>query len=266
MKQFILLSFLSILIFSCNSLQKNEEENAEQTNSESTTPNKGLALYTYETYKVESSKILEEGDTTTFQVNYPIFSDSKINDFIHFKLVVDSGKNALEEMGEEFINDYDEYYAQSTFKSKWFISKDDSVAVQTRNYIGFKSDYESYTGGAHGNYYTNFFNYDVEENKELVITDFINDYKRLLNLAESIFRKQENLSENQSLSEAYFFEKGVFSLPENFILNKNGLLFMYNIYEIKPYVSGHTELTIPYADLENMLTTKAKTIIAEIKK
>ena len=41
---------------------------------------------------------------------------------------------------------------------------------------------------------------------------------------------------------------------------------MYNIYEIKPYVSGHTELTIPYADLENMLTTKAKTIIAEIKK
>lgn len=266
MKQFIILSFLSIFIFSCNSAQKNEDKNAEEANIEITTPEGKLASYTYETYKVESSKLQEEGDTTRFQVNYPVFNDSKINDFIYQRLVVDSGKNSLEEIGDEFIHDYDEYYEQSSFKSSWYVLKNDSVVVQTKDYIGFKSDYESYTGGAHGNYYTNFLNYDVNKNKEFEITDFIIDDTKLLNLAETIFRKQEKLSENQTLSEDYFFENDVFSLPKNFILEKEGILFIYNIYEIKPYVSGQTELLIPYSSLENLLTPKAKTIIAEIKK
>lgn len=265
MKQYIILSFLSIFIFSCNSAQQNKEENAEETNLETTAPEKGLASYIYETFKVESSKIQEEGDTTIFLVNYPIFKDTKINEFIHQRLVVDSGKNALEEMGDEFINDYDEYYEQSSFKSNWYVLKNDSIAVQTKDYIGFKSDYESYTGVAHGNYYTNFFNYDVQKNDVFTINDFINNYNKLSNLAEGIFRKQEKLSENQSLSDDYFFEDDIFSLPKNFILEKEGILFMYNIYEIKPYVSGHTELLVPYSSLENLLTTKAKTIIAEIK-
>ena len=266
MKQVIILSFLSFFFFSCNSVQKNEDANTEEVNLESTTSESGLASYRYEIFQVESSKAQEEGDTTMLKVKYPIFEDQKINDYIHFKWIVDSGKSSLEEMGDEFINDYDEYYEQSSMKSHWFMSKNDSVAIQTKDYIGFRSDVESYTGGAHGNYYTLFLNYDVQENKEFEISDFINDYDGLVNLAEGIFRKQEELSDNQSLSEAYFFEDGIFSLPKNFILEKEGILFMYNIYEIKPYVSGHTELTIPYASLENLLTTKAKTIIAEIKK
>lgn len=263
MKQLLFLSILSIFIFSCSSVKQDEEENTNDTSSVS---EGGLASYSYKTYRINSSKPLDGMDTTFFKLIYPVFSDAKINDYIQQKLVLDSGKNTVEEMGNQFINDYDEFYDQVEYKRPWYQEKTDSVAVQTKSYIGFRSYLESYTGGAHGNFYTNFFNYDVQQNKEIPITALINDYPALTTLAEDLFRKQEGISKNHSLTDGYFFEEGIFSLPNNFILEKEGILFLYNIYEIKPYVSGPTELVIPYTSLENLLSTEAKAIIAEIKK
>jgi hypothetical protein len=201
-------------------------------------------------------------------MTYPEFSDDKINEYVQNHLVLDSGKNSVEEMGKEFITDYDKFYDEVEYKRPWFQEKKDSVIVQTDSYIGFKSNFASYTGGAHGIYYTIFNNYDVKKNRELLLTHFINkeNIVDLNRIAEEIFRKDEGISVTHSLSDGYFFENGVFSLPNNFILERDRILFLYNVYEIKPYVSGQTTLTIPYDSLPNMLTIDGKEIIAELKK
>lgn len=51
----------------------------------------------------------------------------------------------------------------------------------------------------------------------------------------------------------YLFEKGRFVLNDNFTLTQTGIKFLYNVYEIKPYVAGITELEIPYSDLKDIL-------------
>lgn len=215
-----------------------------------------------------SSKPLQNSDTTYFYVSYPEFSDAKINEYVQSHLVLDSGKVSVEEMGKEFITAYDQFYDEVEYKRPWYQEKRDSVNIQTVNYIGFSSNFESYTGGAHGLHYILYNNYDVKENKELSISDIIHqsNMEELIKAAEGIFRKQEGISETHSLLEDYFFEDGIFSLPNNFILQHEGILFLYNIYEIKPYVSGYTDLFIPYSTIKDMLTPEAKEIIAGLTK
>ena len=69
--------------------------------------------------------------------------------------------------------------------------------------------------------------------------------------------KQHNLknlkTKNKPQSiEDYFFGKP-FQLPENIGFNNNGLLLLYNTYEIASYAQGYTEFVIPFNDCESFL-------------
>lgn len=249
-------ALLSIFIFSCSSIKQKGESSATELDS-----------YYYKTFRINSTKPLDGLDTTYFIITYPEFSDAKINEYVQRHLVLDSGKNSVEEMGMEFIRDYDKFYDEVEFKRPWFQDKRDSVAVQTESYIGFSTHFESYTGGAHGVHYIFYNNYSVSQNKEILINDIIGDefQPSLKRVAEDIFRTQEGISESHSLTDGYFFDEGIFSLPKNFILQKEGILFLYNIYEIKAYVYGDTRLFIPYTSISDMLTAEGKEIMAEIK-
>ena len=79
-------------------------------------------------------------------------------------------------------------------------------------------------------------------------------------IGERIFRNDEKISSTASLTENYFFENGKFNLPENFYISNKGLVFLYNPYEIKPYVAGTTELVIPFANLKKI--AKPNTILS----
>lgn len=268
MKKYIFLAGIAALTISCNSgnqRTENQQEEAVVQESENLTQANDVADYTYKSYSIESNKALEGDDKTYFRADYPEFSNPKINDYVQKNIVLTKEEESLESVGESFIADYDQFYEEVEFKRPWFEERMDSVKTQTPDYIGFASNFSTYTGGAHGNYGTIYNNYNVVENTAYTLQDFINDRSALLKIAEEKFRQDEEISADHSLADAYFFEDGVFSLTDNFILQKNGLLFHYNVYEIKPYSSGHTELNVPYKSIETLLTPVAKAIIADIK-
>lgn len=248
-------ALVTLFLWSCSAVKHSEQSN-----------DAALAPFYYKTFKINSTKPLEGTDSTYFLITYPQFEDSLINDYVLYHIVLDTGKTNVEEMGKAFIDDYDDFYEKAEFKRPWYFEKQDSVQIQTENYIGFKSNMHSYTGGAHGNYYIFFTNYSLTQNRSLFLPDFIENehYDAFEKIAENIFRKQEGLSIDHPLNEEYFFEDGIFTLPLNFILQKEGFLFLYNIYEIKPYVSGITELFIPYSAILEMLTEEGKEYIHSI--
>lgn len=267
MKKHIFIAAIAVLTLSCNTgnqRTENQQETVVQENENGIKPNQ-LADYTYKNYSIESSKVLDGDDKTYFRADYPEFSHSKINDYVQKHVVLNEEEESLESVGKKFITDYDQFYDEVEFKRPWFEERMDSVKVQTPNYIGFVSHFSNYTGGAHGNYGTFYNNYNVLKNTDYTLQDFINDRSALLKVAEEKFRQDEQISVTHSLTDEYFFEEGKFSLPDNFILQKDGILFHYNIYEIKPYASGHTELIVPYKSIETLLSPIAKEIIAEIK-
>ena len=125
----------------------------------------------------------------------------------------------------------------------------------------------SFTGGAHGNQNSQFYNYLVDNGKEIGLEDILIDgYKqRLKKIAEKAYRESNNYMPNEDLTKFGWFENK-FSLSDNYAIANDGLEFFYNSYEIKPYSMGTTQFTIPYNKLKHIIKTDNIIIKEKINK
>lgn len=132
--------------------------------------------------------------------------------------------------------------------------KSDTVYTSPRT-ITVRLDSYAYTGGAHPNSYTAFYNFDRQTGRNLSIRDLVSDTTALLPLVEKAFRQKQDIRPEQDLeAEGYFLEDGRFFLPENVGISRDGLVFYYNPYEIGAYALGPIDVLVPYAQLEDILT------------
>lgn len=130
------------------------------------------------------------------------------------------------------------------------------------------SAYE-FTGGAHGNPSFAFFQYDAQQERmigeEEILTDRRN--KELFNLVlDTFLKKPQYMYEEGGASKSVFFDvsedkqKFLEALIDtgNIAFAKDGIIFKYGAYAIGPYVIGEPEVTIPRAQVEQFLSTYAK--------
>lgn len=201
------------------------------------------------------------GDTSkTFaKITYPYFLDEDentgINTFLLTSFTKDSKNSSYQEVCEEFIKQYDSLAKEDLdYTQDW--TSDQSVKVNFQQYpfISLSNTIYEYTGGAHGNYGTFFINYNCKTQTTIELKDLfdVEQIKSLTKIAEQIFRKQEGLNEGDDYKD-YFFDNGIFVIPSNFSIRKDGLLFQYGIYEIKPYVEGTTDLFVPYGAINSLI-------------
>lgn len=124
------------------------------------------------------------------------------------------------------------------------------------NIFSFSYSIDYYTGGAHPNYNIAFFNINLENGKEIEIEDFITDIEQLNIIAESIFFKEHEINQSSIGESGYWFENNKFRLNNNFAIKKDGILFLFNTYEIASYAEGAIELFIPYEKISDILYLK----------
>ncbi|MFB2120135.1 RsiV family protein [Parapedobacter sp. 2B3] len=242
--------------------------NTDKEKTQAGKPAADTLAYAYEDYIKYSSNLIktsETTDTTFFAASYPVFDEPTADRFVRMALLGNDTTTVAEAAGT-FIGEFDRFFASDPFPRVWTSASHAKVYSITPTYLALAIHASSYTGGAHGNYATIFKHYDLQANEPLALGDIVNPsfQNELTAVAERYFRNQENLGVNQPLEGTYFFDDGRFSLPDNFALESDSMLFLYNIYEIKPYVNGQTELRVPYADLERLLTDRAKRIITEL--
>ena len=264
MRKLILMIGITLLFYSC----RNKNTSERKINAEKVVD---TLAYTYDSVKVFSKNIIKKenniNDTTNALIKYPIFKNSSLNTFIERKVTDYIGENeelvSYNYLAASFINGYDDFFKNNkeTFQS-WFLVIDIQVINQYKNYVAIQYLHSDYSGGAHPNTNITFLNYNLENNQTITLDSLIeeNQKYRLNQIGESIFRKNERLSANANLDADYFFENGKFNLPENFYISKKGIVFLYNPYEIKPYVAGITELVIPFSKLTNII--KPNTILS----
>lgn len=208
-------------------------------------------------------------DTAYFRAMYPLSKDTQFNALIMQSMAV-KNRADLEQMGESFLADYDSYVEeaqQPELTHAWFQDIRSHVVLYTPKLLVISKTLIEYTGGAHGNYAELYDNYDVQTGKLLTLNDIVPSERQqeLIALAEARFRQVEGLATDAPLTERYFFDEGQFSLPDNFAFNKEALAFQYNPYEIKAYAEGVTQFNIPYDQLKDLLTDKARKFIQEIQ-
>ena len=259
-------SFSLFLLVACNST------NSKTANEVSQTATSDTLSYTMETYRVESKLEKKPGDTikekTYFEASYPQFEDSLLNAYVQSILVYDYNPDihfsTLKEAGEGFIKAYDDYQ-KLDYSSPWpwYNNRNIRVLENKPAYISVGLDYDDFMGGAHGNHGTVYGNYDRNLKKEISLNDLIQEGKMdsLTLIAKEIFIKQEGIENQEDAFKAYFFKDDTFALNDNFLLKDSTIQFLYNVYEIKPYASGITKLTIPYNNIKSLLTPKAKEIL-----
>lgn len=158
---------------------------------------------------------------------------------------------------QEYRNEIEsllEYQRANPDEESWMMDYDFSKDMEiyylspTLLTVGF-SEY-SFTGGAHGNYGTGVYSYDLVNKKELRLADvFKPGYEAAVSkLLAAKARQTYRLNANQPLSEIFFQDD--IGPTENFGLTDKGIFFVYNPYEIAAYVYGQIELFVSFAEVE----------------
>lgn len=112
----------------------------------------------------------------------------------------------------------------------------------------------SYLGGAHGSSAQDYFNFDLNAQKQIALQDLLLPQKKaaLHAKAYEVF-KAWVIETELADSVAEYEQAWQFQMTENIYLAKQGLILQYAEYEIGPYVVGLPRLVIPYTDLVDIL-------------
>lgn len=227
--------------------------------------------YYYDSFRMESTVTFPQDssvtkDSTIYIASFPHFENKTVQAFV-LRSQVASDTLTLQKAAETFINEYERFQESFPFPRSWNSETSTKVLQITNSYIGLQTDHYNYTGGAHGIYNTHYTHFWVPDQIELSFPELVDTSRLggLLTIAEQHFWAQEEEKDQELSMDLYFFDNNQFFLPENIAFEQDSLLFLYNIYEIKPYVYGQTELRLPYAEILPFLTEKARHIIKIIK-
>ena len=122
------------------------------------------------------------------------------------------------------------------------------------NYLSFVFYISLYTGGAHPNNTIETINYNTKENKLVDINTLHSKNKGILNNLSELTREilSKNIDyQNNNIMLDMLIEgtKPNTNNFRNFVFTKDGLLILFEPYQIAPYSSGSKEVIIPYNKL-----------------
>lgn len=180
---------------------------------------------------------------------------SKINKQINTVLInalhiEDANTKALKtvEEGISLFNDAYNSFSDEVKKATppWETQIDVEVIYQSEALASIAITSYVYLGGAHGLTTIIFKNFDLTTGNLIDNADLFTDYNRFKELSEKHFDK--NIEDKTSL-----FEPSNFKMPKNIAYSHEGIVLLYNTYEIAPYSTGIIEFLIPYNEAQPYL-------------
>ncbi|MCR4764726.1 MAG: DUF3298 and DUF4163 domain-containing protein [Bacteroidaceae bacterium] len=140
------------------------------------------------------------------------------------------------------------------------------VEYYDKHLLTYRFYMEEYTGGAHPVSFTYFQNFDLRSLKQIELNDLlVGEYdEELTELLVNQLMKDVGASNTDELQEFGYGTTGEIIPTENFKLMPGGIAFLYNVYEIAPYVLGPVEIDLSFEQLEPLLNVEYM-IIKELR-
>ena len=174
-------------------------------------------------------------------INYKI--ENHIANMLNFSeddtdsITLNDAVNKFDAEYKAFKNDFEESALV------WEALFDGEVTYQSAEIISIAINGYLNTGGAHGNMNVTFLNFNPKTGHVLTFDDVFTNKEDLTKAIKPFFDKETKPS-----NISYFFGKE-FHLPENIGFSDEGVILLYNVYEIAPYSKGITEFTIPFEEV-----------------
>lgn len=149
--------------------------------------------------------------------------------------------------GDEAVEDFPDF--SSYYESIQTVLFDTS---DLSNYMTIQTQMEEYTGGAHGMHNTSYFSIDTRTGNMITEEKLYrpNYSKQLLPLIKEELLSRANSKENPiSLLNPESIESN-----GNFYFTPQGIVYVFNTYEVAPYSDGIIEITIPYQKIKDILS------------
>jgi len=128
----------------------------------------------------------------------------------------------------------------------WDAQIDGEVSFQSAEIISIAITAYLNTGGAHGNTTISFLNFDAATGKEISKEKLFTDMDSFKTIAKLYF--DEEITDKSIL-----FDPDNFELPVNIGFSEDGVILLYNAYEIAPYATGIIEFKIPFEKVNDYL-------------
>ena len=158
---------------------------------------------------------------------------------------------------KRMVEEYQQAVAETQYPEyeswNWDYDNSQFISYNDHDFLTLYTSGYGYTGGAHGRAWAIYDNYDLKNKREVQLSDIVAiDSTEISKLLETSFRQDQGVKPNQSLKAFGLFEN-VIEPNNNFYFDNWGLTFVYNQYEIGPYVMGIIEVFIPWEELEPYL-------------
>lgn len=169
---------------------------------------------------------------------FEAFTDKNIEESL------DLGKAA---QGSEI--DFSEYYKTvktSVVDTSWLTITGRTEALQ-------------YSGGAHDSRYVDYFNIDLRDGKR--ITSELLFKAETTDSLVTLIKEVLATTKNSNGDNITLLDPGSIQPSQNFYLTEQGIVFVYNTYEITPHSDGLIQTLVPYDKLNGLITDYFKEII-----
>lgn len=132
-------------------------------------------------------------------------------------------------------------YVNRDWEQHWEEISDMKIHSQTKDFLTVNYNGYGYGGGAHGYGYDLYKTVDLKNQSIIQLSDIVDEAKIkwqpiLLKHVDKEMLFDENITANR-----------------NFYFDHQSITFIYNQYEIGPYVSGIIEIKVPFSEIKQAL-------------
>lgn len=134
--------------------------------------------------------------------------------------------------------------------------------AETEKYVTYTYQCEQYNGGAHGMHTLHGITIRKSDCRRIgweTVRDYQNE--KMQEQLRKGLKGYFNVSTDEELKSMLFPEVSLYSLPQPQcppLFTPEGIMFVYNSYEIAPYAAGKPMFTIPYDELKDFMTVTAQ--------
>lgn len=204
----------------------------------------------------------------SFDVEYPVFSG--LPDALSERglnvAVRNEVQNAMESFRQETAGDAGPGTAPLLDDTKNSFVMRYAIGLATPSLVSVRFEVSTFASGAiHPLSSTDVLNYDVERRKTLGLDDiFLPDSGYLETLSEYATKALLDEFKGEEGAVGPMIQEGAGPAAENFqniLLAKDGLLIVFDPYQVAPYAAGTLTVTVPYSELEGSMNPNVLSLV-----
>ena len=261
-------SFILATLFSCGGEKEKPQQPAETAGEE-------IRISQFELHEKHKLNLqATDSPALTIDISLPVITtgdsiaDNNISRTIAYTLFENNG-TSVRQAGKEFAATRKEEYMElrpeylnhkeGDMPLVWFnnsYSINGEISIGYKDYINYLILWDEFTGGAHPNSYYTVLNFDPSTGEEVVLQDiFKENYEEPLTaLLVSTLAADLQVENSEGLkSKGYLYSNSDMYISNNYILEKEQIVFIYNKYDIAPYAVGDIIINIGYDKLKDLL-------------